>query len=112
MTRSLNHRKDIKVSLISISQLPIELVPRQHRGSWLIRLIRFFASFIVIPFPRMLLETAQHFISTRVGMKVFGITWAAKLLVLPSLPEEAATVLAALPLCLFFQRQSLQSFDM
>ena len=36
-------------------------------------------------------------------MNAFGITWAAKLLELPPLREEAATMLAVLPLCLSFQ---------
>ena len=51
----------------------------------------------------MFLQTSQPFNSTRVGMKVFDIMWAAKLLVLPPLPEEAATVLAALPLWMRFR---------
>ena len=52
--------------------------------------------------PLLPLPPLHPFNSIREATLVFGITWAAKLLVLPPLPVEADTVLAALPLCLFF----------
>ena len=70
------------------------------------------ASSIVNPVPRMFLQTPSFFNSTRVGAKVFGITWAAKLLVLLPLPVVAATALAALPVPAFLAKGLLTpSFD-
>ena len=98
------HHFDIEVPLISISQLPIELVQvciGDHGFDLADLALSLFhrdtRASDVPPHP-------QPFNSIRVATKVFGITWVANLLVLPPLPAVAATVLAALPRCLFFMQ--------
>ena len=108
------HHFDIEVPLISISQLQIELVQvciEDHGFDLIDQALGLFhrdhrASDVPPEPPAFQFDTG--------GTKAFGITGAVKLLVLPPLATEAATVLAALPWCLFFHADNFltQSYDM